>query len=273
MNWNGQDPALLADGIETAAWADMYAAMPPPMAKGTGARTERHGGATLFIAPGIPQTLFNRVTGFGNGEDATDDALGRIIGTYRSAGVKKFWLHLVPGAKPPQIGKWLEARGAAMPKVKVWAKMLRDARLPEPVQTSLRLELIGPDRADLLAPVIAECHGMPPPMAAWIAAIIRRPGWTAVAVTDGGKIAGGGLLFVDGRNAWLGLGGTLPDYRRRGGQGAVMTSRIRLAIEKGCTAIETETGLIPDSPNPSLANMRRCGFEEACLRANYQFNL
>jgi hypothetical protein len=43
-----------------------------------------------------------------------------------------------------------------------------------------------------------------------------------------------------------------------------MSRRIADAIAGGAAAIATETGEpVSDEPNPSLANMRRCGF--ACM--------
>ena len=75
-----------------------------------------------------------------------------------------------------------------------------------------------------------------------------------------------GALYVEGDVGWLGMAGTLPFHRRRGAQGALMTRRIADAIALGCTAIATETGILPDRPNPSLDNMLRCGFAIAYER-------
>jgi len=50
-----------------------------------------------------------------------------------------------------------------------------------------------------------------------------------------------------------------------------MAARIRGAIEAGCTAIVTGTGEpVGDEPNPSLANMLRCGFARVGSRLNYE---
>lgn len=48
-----------------------------------------------------------------------------------------------------------------------------------------------------------------------------------------------------------------------------MALRIRAAIAAGCTQITTETGEpVADEPNPSLVNMRYCGFKQVCSRLN-----
>jgi len=66
------------------------------------------------------------------------------------------------------------------------------------------------------------------------------------------------------------VAGTLPAFRRRGGQGAIMARRIRDAVQLGCRWVITETGEdLPDRPNPSYHNMLRAGFSLAYQRPNY----
>ena len=48
-------------------------------------------------------------------------------------------------------------------------------------------------------------------------------------------------------------------------------ARIGAAISAGCTSIVTETGEpVHDEPNPSLANMARCGFSRVASRLNWE---
>jgi GNAT superfamily N-acetyltransferase len=66
------------------------------------------------------------------------------------------------------------------------------------------------------------------------------------------------------------MGATLPEYRRRGAQTALLAARIAAAAAADCTVLATETGeSIAGEPNPSLANIRRAGFTQACSRLNY----
>jgi hypothetical protein len=72
--------------------------------------------------------------------------------------------------------------------------------------------------------------------------------------------------------AWLGHGSTLPGFRRRGAQAAILDRRIRDGIERGCKWFITETGMdTPDNPQPSYRNMLRSGFKLIYTRRNYQF--
>jgi hypothetical protein len=65
------------------------------------------------------------------------------------------------------------------------------------------------------------------------------------------------------------MGSVAESHRRRGGQQALLARRIVDAIDAGCTAIVSETGEpIADEPNPSLANLLRCGFKVVASRLN-----
>ena len=98
----------------------------------------------------------------------------------------------------------------------------------------------------------------------WSPACRRFLAWEAAVA-----VAGGSLLLY-GRTAWLGLASTRPDKRRRGAQGAIMSARVRAAIDAGAELIFTETAQeLPRKPNPSYHNMLRAGFSLAYVRDNY----
>jgi GNAT superfamily N-acetyltransferase len=76
---------------------------------------------------------------------------------------------------------------------------------------------------------------------------------------------------VDGGVGWLGLGATLPEYRGRGAQSAILAARIEHARRLGCATVVTETGeLADDRPSSSYRNIVRAGFREAGVRRNYR---
>ena len=87
---------------------------------------------------------------------------------------------------------------------------------------------------------------------------------------DGERPAGTGAIYIDGKTAALDWGATHPDFRRRGGQTAVLAARIRYAIEQGCDLICTMTGeAVPGDPQHSYRNIQKNGFSEAYLRENW----
>ena len=97
-----------------------------------------------------------------------------------------------------------------------------------------------------------------------------RAGWTCLVAYDGDRPVAGGAVYVDGDQAWLGLGATLPQARGRGAQSALLAERIRLAAAAGATTVTTETGVRQEGrPERSYRNILRAGFEEVFERPNW----
>lgn len=261
-----REEIVVADAVEADAWADMYGAAPAPM----GLVTEEIAGARLLVAPRIPISMLNRVIGLGLSEDATAETIDRVLARLRAIGAQSPWIHVSPAARPATLVDALVERGYAPTPRPTWAKVLRGREEPPEIATSLEVRDVGRDRAAELAAVLVAAHGMPPPVAPWIEALVGRPGWRAFAAVDAGRVVSGAFLFQRGDRAWLGMGGTLPSHRNRGAQGALMVRRIREAIAAGARHIVTETGEpVAGEPNPSLSNMYRCGFRKVASRMNY----
>ena len=111
---------------------------------------------------------------------------------------------------------------------------------------------------------------MPPMLRPWLEALAGRPGWRLYLASDGDTPAAGAALYCRDGTAWLGVAATLPAYRGRGAQGALMARRIADAAAAGCRHIATETGEpVADEPNSSYDNMLRLGFRAIYSRANY----
>ena len=259
-----------ADAIEAAAYRAMYAAAPRELATSLGLAVREVDGATLLLARGIPDPFFNRAIGLGVLRPASEAGLDAVIAAYRDAGARSWWIHLAPGAEPAVLPAWLERRGFAPAKRRAWAKVLRGPEPAPEVATPLEVRAARPGEEGPLAQTIAAAFGMPAAFAPWFAALAVRNGWRAYVALEGGRVVGGGLLYLDGRDAWLGAGAVRAEQRGKHGHRALMALRVREAIAAGCTRIFTETGEpVGDEPNPSLANMQWCGFQRVCSRLNY----
>jgi GNAT superfamily N-acetyltransferase len=262
--------AKVADDAEAAAFADLYAAAPPQLADALGLQVRRVADATLLIAGAVPVPMFNRAIGLGLREPATAAALSAICDAYREAASKSWWLHWHPQAQPAGFESQLQSRGFAPPARRSWAKMWRGPEAAPEADTSLAVDEAARNEALPTAQAIAAAFEMPPFMPDWIAALSGRPRWRVYTAKAEGAIVGGGCLYVDGEVAWLGMGSILPTHRGLGGQRALMARRIADAIALGARHIVTETGEpIAGEPNPSLDNMRRCGFRKVASRLNY----
>jgi GNAT superfamily N-acetyltransferase len=256
------------DLVEATAYRDMFAAAPAELAS-LGLETREVAGATMLMAPGLPTPLFNRVIGLGNSQPASEDAIERIADSYRKAGVRSWWMHLSPGARPASLAATLERRGFVRPARGAWVKMLRDDAAAPEVRSGLEIRQARAGEGQAFGEALCTAFDMPAKMAAWFARLSTRPDWRAVAAIEQGRVIGGGLLHLQDRFAWLGAGGVLPEARGRHVHRALMALRIRLAIEAGRSRVTTETGEPVDGePNPSLRNMTACGFTQVFTRLN-----
>jgi hypothetical protein len=263
------DIAIAAERIEARAWTDWYAAAPPTVRAVGGQGVIQVADATLLMAPGIAAGLFNRAIGLGMQQPATEGALRAIIDAYRDARVASWVLQWSELARPAELPALARSLGFAAPATS-WAKMWR-SREPVPrVESTLQVgEVTRLADADAWSAAVANGNGVPA-LAPWLRALYGRAGWRLFTLRDAEQAVGGGALFIDGDHAWLGMGAVLPTHRQRRGQRSLMACRLEAAIAAGAQWIFTETGEPRDAvePNPSLANMKLCGFTKSASRLN-----
>jgi GNAT superfamily N-acetyltransferase len=248
----GEDPGL--ELVEAAAVADAFAG-----------NAVRVGGAVCAVAAGIEEVTINRVIGLGISEPATDETLDRIAEVYGSI---RHAIALAPGARPAGVAAMLRERGYE--PAHAWVKFARAAAAPPAPATDLRIERIGPERADEFTAVLAGGFEIPQPVTAMLSHLPGRPGWGWYLAYDGATPVACGALFVHGRHGWLGQAATLSAHRRRGAQSALIAARIVAAGEAGAEVLVTETGeTVDDRPAISYRNILRAGFRPVYLRPNY----
>ncbi len=181
--------------------------------------------------------IYNQVCGLGIAAPATEALLDEIMAWYTEKELG-FHVRLSPAAAPADLPDWLEKRGITRqhPWSSVGAKLYRSTAEPPSIPTALRIEQIDRTRAATLADVLAEIPEYAP-ATTWRPLAERqvgRAGWRHYLAFDGDRAVAIGALFVDGEAGWLGGGATLPAYRGRGAQGALIARRIRDAAELGC---------------------------------------
>jgi hypothetical protein len=257
---------------EAAAYADLYASAPAPIAARLGVRVARLGSAVCLIAPGTELLLFNRVLGLGLDEPVTEECLDTIIAEYRSAGVSDFAIPLCPQAQPAaDLADWLRVRGL-LPRDR-WSKVIRGSKSAPVVETNLRVLRIEKENAGTFGRILCEVLALQPSLGEWVAETVGRAGWRHYIAVDGRSAVACGALFVSRPIGWLGMGATLTSYRRRGAQSAIMGRRILDGGAVGCKRLVTETSEdTPQYPNPSYHNMIRTGFTLVYQRTNYGYH-
>jgi hypothetical protein len=241
--------------IEAAGYASFFE-------RGEHAATARTGGAVCIAYPPLASlTMINRATLVE--EEVDVDAIEAFFSDQRV----RFAIGVPPGREP--LERELERRGYE--RGYAWMKFARPiGDPPADVPTDLRVEEAAPADAEAFALVECEAYGVPPETTSLWTAALEAPGTHVFIAWAGDEPAAAGLVHFDGGYAWVGAGGTRPDFRRRGGQGAVLAARLRLAGELGAHTVATETGeQIPDRPSNSYRNILRHGFQEQYLRPNW----
>jgi hypothetical protein len=78
-------------------------------------------------------------------------------------------------------------------------------------------------------------------------------------------------MYIKDNLAWLGMGTTLPGYRGRGMQRALLARRINDAADLGVKMLTIETlhAGAEEPPNTSYRNVIRAGFLLVYLRRQY----
>ena len=261
-----------AEIVETSE-ANMFLAalgnLPPELEAEYGAGCQEVGGAAAQFFAKMPIVFFNRVTGLGIRQPATEAMVDELMGFYGRRQTP-FGIDVSPAAQPTQLSDWLLERGLR-PAYNL-AKVIRGTEPPPHIETDLQIEPVSLANAADFAHVAVGGFGMPEWMAPLFEMLAKLPNiYSYVAYADDEPAAIGSMYVGDGVAA-LFNGATLPQYRRRGGQGAIMARRIQDGIAMGCEWLTTETGEdLPEARNPSYHNMLRTGFQLAYLRPTYVY--
>ena len=231
-------------------------------------RIERVGDALCSVSSSDPSILINRVLELGSSGPPDEAQLREIRRVYEDAGVGRFFLHVVPDRKG--LGTDAALAAAGYEKYRGWMKFTRGVGEVRDSRTDLDVRSIGPEYGEAFAAIAAPAFDMLPVSEPVVALIPGVAGKHAFMSFDGDRPAGTGAVFIDGEVAALDWGATHPDFRCRGSQSSLLSTRIRYAFEQGCTMICTMTGeAVPGDPQHSYGNIRKHGFEEAYLRENW----
>lgn len=231
-------------------------------------RLETIGDALCSVCSSDPSILMNRVLELGSEGLPSESQLREIRRVYDEAGIERYFLHVVPQRKGPDTDALLTAAGYE--KYRGWMKFGRGAGAVREATTALDVRSVGLEHGDAFAAIAAPAFDMLPASKPVVALLPGVPGQRAFMSFDGDRPAGTGAVFVDGDVAALDWGATHPDFRRRGGQSAVLAARIRFALQQGCNGIYTMTGeAVPGDPQHSYGNIMKNGFAEAYLRENW----
>ena len=132
----------------------------------------------------------------------------------------------------------------------------------------IRVAAVTPDDAELWAMTMARSGAVQEPVDpedTWLAlarVVTQRPGVTCFLAWIGDEVVGGAALMIREGLATFFSTTTLPPYRGRGVQTALVRARLAFAARAGCDLVTVST--VPG--NQSQRNMQRAGFQVVYTR-------
>ena len=254
--------------VEVAGLADLYRMMPPAYAVAEHMGARWFGTALGIRAARADVLALNRIVGLGVASPATTGDLDAALRWFHEAGVPRAFVQVAPHAEPDMLAAWLQARGLTY--YNNWVRLWRDTTPLPPRPTTLRVEQVVADRADLFGRIVAEAFHMPLAASGWVTSTFGQPGWRHYMAFDGETPVATATLFLKGDTGWLGAAATSEAARGKGAQSALIARRIADANAQGCTLLSVETAEPTETRDaPSYRNVTRLGFEVAYKRANW----
>lgn len=256
--------------VEIEAWTDLYRAAKTLKENPCGISSHVEEPYVASMISGCDVLALNRIVGWGEGSQGSVQHLWHLIDLYRRAGVPRIFLQLHPSLVDSAAGGAVQECGFV--HYNNWVKLNREAEPLTGIRSDLKVEEIGPERAEDFAAIVTECFDWDQKLRPWIGAVIGRPNWHTYLAFDHDKPAATGCFYCSGEYAWLDMAATLPDFRGRGAQALLMQRRIDDAVKLGCKHLVVETAQeTAERSAPSYRNMLRYGFQPAYTRPNYLY--
>jgi GNAT superfamily N-acetyltransferase len=219
------------------------------------------GGTLAAFGPG---RYVNRGVGVSL-DDLDDDQLDGLESFFTAAGVPPS-LEVASWA-PASLLARLAKRGYAVSWFRnVYVAALEDR--PQPVHPAMTVDQVTDESLDEWLAVLRSGNELTTPEAAaisdeWAHACRAVAGATDYLAYLDGTAVGCGSVIPESGIGWLGGAATVPAYRRRGVQGALVRRRMTTAYESGC-----DVAVVTAVPSgDSARNVARVGFTLAYCQA------
>jgi GNAT superfamily N-acetyltransferase len=223
-----------------------------------GLELEWFGGALAPASPSQPELDFvNRVEGL---EPKDADWVGEIVARYRRLGIRP-WFELAPHPGFDRLASELSEAGAA--QTGFFTALYGE---PEPAgepSANVVVHAVDPGEAAGAARLLLEGLGAPAEAFDSGAASLVATGARFYLAELDGQPAAAGALFVTGNVGCLASAATLPAFRGRGAQSALIRVRVDDAHAAGCDLVATVAAF----GSTSQRNLERAGLRIAYTKA------
>lgn len=252
--------------IEVKAFIDLFMIAPQTFVDQAEFRCMPLAGGCAISLPSAPAIGLNRVLGIVAPEDLD------MACEWMSKRAGRRYLQMNAATAPQRTHDWTRKRGLVA-QGHGWAKLRRTAPSTPLIHSGeVATRQVNVTEAEIFGSMMCAGFHFSANLTPLWSAIVGKDGWSCFfAELDGRPIATGAMYAADGF-AWLGGGSTVPEFRNRGAQKALIAARLNQGASQGVQTFVVETAQpSADEPNISHANLIAAGFEQIYTRMNYRF--
>jgi len=223
------------------------------------------GGYAVYCGPGNPVT---QAVGLGLCGPVSADEFNCLEAFYFSRG-EPVRVETCPLADPSLFEHYKERHYYTTEFSNVMVRLV-DSHASAPTPPEIEIRLAGPDELELWVLTVAQGFAESYPVSQEVISVMKK--FATIRNTEcylariDGRVAGGATLGIRGRIAGLFGASTLPDYRNRGVQTALLHRRLRRAAEAGCELAMS----LAQPGSHSQRNITRLGFQTLYTRVKFE---
>jgi GNAT superfamily N-acetyltransferase len=231
-----------------------------------GVEIRKFGSATALYARDIPIIAFNKVMNFGpDNLEHLDEMIA-----YFAEKKMPFGIDVIPSRTSPEVFAALHERGFYQYSFHTALYGVPHTERPANIAPNVTVRPMREEELELSDPVFARAMELPPEamlrMAENNRGLYESPDWRLyLALVDDTPAGFAWMILRDGVAAFA-LAGTLPEYRGRGIQAALIHQRMVDAAEAGCELVVAQASF----GSVSLRNLQKFGLQVAYTKSEWQ---
>jgi len=227
------------------------------------------GGYAVYCGPGNPIT---QAVGLGLNGAVTSQEFDRLEEFYFSRN-EPVRIETCPLADPT-LFEFYKDRGYHVTEFSnVMARPLENSAVPTPTAPGVDIRLATPEELDLWVLTVAQGFAENYPVTHELLCVMKlfalRPDVLCYLACIEKRVVGGATLGLRGRIAGLFGASTLPDFRKRGVQTALLHARLQRAAESHCALAMS----LAQPGSRSQRNITRFGFQTLYTRVKFEHSL
>lgn len=230
-----------------------------------GVELRQFGNVLCLYSRTMPWPSFNSVKGM-----TSDDIehFEQIIRFYRDKG-RKVQFEIVPGMADPKLLEHLSRHG--LYQSAFHTSLYIDPRefVNEKVDEGIQINEVQENQFELYATIHCRGTGLSDDGIPYVAAnnkvLFNRPGWKFYIAYYNGEPAAAGVMHMKDGTASLTFAATLPSYRNKGLQQALLRHRVEAARMNDCSLVVGQCAFLSQSHR----NMERIGMKIGYIRTTW----